>query len=95
MNDKKQELVGIIKTYEAKKAELDLIRDQMTTLLSDVGVGIYIQCPETGTVYKVVKPNGTFVYFKDLDYVRTALEGERAGTLSKKEVEAIGFVLKK
>jgi hypothetical protein len=42
----------------------------------------------------VVKPKGTFTYFKDLDYVRTAQEGERAGTLSKKEAESLGFALK-
>lgn len=84
-----------VKLYEKLKQELDGIRDQLEKDMTEAGMGSYIQDPDTGTVYKIVKPSGTFMYYRDIEYVRTAQEGERAGSLSKKEAEGAGFILKK
>lgn len=101
MDDKQVEFRGqakfleTVKYYEELKVKMDEVRTELNTLMVELGTGTTFQDPLTLAVYRVVKPNGTFVYYKDLDYVRTALEGERAGTLSKKEAESLGFVLKK
>lgn len=88
--------VILAQEIEREQKALNEKRDRLVALMEDMGVGTYVQCQNTKTVYKVVKPNGTFMYYRDIDYVRTALEGERAGTLSKKEAEEAGFaVLKK
>lgn len=79
------------KEYETVKDQLTKVSEELQAVLTDTPVGTYIQDAETGLVYKTVVPNGTFIYFKKLDYVRTAKEGERAGTLSKKEAEGAGF----
>lgn len=83
----------IAKSYEALQEQIAQIREELAQSLAELGVGTYVQDPETGLVYKVAKPNGTFIYFKDIDYIRTAKPSERAGTLSKKEAEAAGFKL--
>jgi hypothetical protein len=80
-------LLTLAKDYEFLSEELGKVREQLILAMNEVGVGNYVQDPETGIVYKVVKPTGTFMYYKDIDYVRTAKEGERAGSLSKKEAE--------
>lgn len=95
MNDAKLNFIQLAKEYEKKQEEMNELRVRLNSAMLELQIGTYVQCPDTGTVYKIVKPNGTFTYYKDIDYVRTALEGERAGTLSKKEAEGSGFVLKK
>ena len=94
MTETKKEFLNATKTVERIKEELEYAYEQLNTAMKGLGVDAYVQDPETQLVYKVVKPKGTFVYYRDLDYVRTAKEGERAGTLSKKEAEAAGFTLK-
>lgn len=84
------------KKYEALQEQLNQVRESLVTSMTDLGLGTYVQDLESGLVYKVTKPTGTFMYYRDIDYVRTAKATERAGTLSKKEAEEAGFtVLKK
>lgn len=85
----------LAKYQEELKEKMDEIRKELNVAMEELGIGTTFQDPETLAVYRIVKPSGTFIYYRDVDYVRTALEGERAGTLSKKEAESIGFVLKK
>jgi len=93
--DKKQEFLTLVKQSERLAEQTKLVREKLQAAMIELGYDTTIQDPETLAVYKVVKPNGTFMYYRDVDYVRTALEGERAGTLSKKEAESLGFILKK
>jgi hypothetical protein len=91
MNEKFLALAYEIERYEellvARKKELHAV-------MVDLKEGSYIQDPATLVVYKIVKPNGRFVYYSDLDYKRTALPGEKGGTvLSKKEAQEAGFDL--
>lgn len=48
---------------------------------------------ELGVVYQLTKPNGTFVYFKDIEAVRTRRPGEVKGTLSMKQAREWGFTV--
>lgn len=92
---KEKKFLDLAKYQEELKVKQDDVREQFNAAMEALGVGATLQDPETLTVYKIVKPSGTFMYYRDIDYVRTAQEGERAGTLSKKEAESLGFVLKK
>jgi hypothetical protein len=94
MTDAQRKFVELAKQHEAQVDALIATREQLEAVMKELGVGSYTQ-DEVGTVYKIVKPKGTFTYYRDLDYTRTALTGERAGSLSKKEAEEAGFVLKK
>jgi len=91
----KERFLALAAAYERNKKDQELLREQLEAEMIQLGVGTFIQDPDSGTVYKIVKPRGTFMYYRDIEYVRTAQEGERAGTLSKKEAEEAGFVLKK
>jgi hypothetical protein len=88
------QFIEAAKNVERVKEELEQAYEKLNTIMAELGTDIYAQDQETKLVYKIVKPKGTFTYYRDLDYVRTAKEGERAGTLSKKEAEQMGFELK-
>src|SRR5262245_49679425 len=82
---------------QAKLVELDLRKKEVEDYYQDlekavaavhaeIGLNGYFKA-EDGTVYKIVKPPGRFVLFKDLDFVRTKREGELRGTLSMTEAK--------
>ena len=90
-----EKLLFLAKQKEAVVEQLKELNKELEVVLLEVGVDKYIQDPETLLVYKVVKPKGTFVSFKEVDYVRTKKESEERGDLSVKEAKAAGFVLTK
>lgn len=89
---------------QRRLVELDLRKPEITAyyeeleqvtaaVAAEVGVDGYFQAPD-GTVYKLVKPSGAFVTYKQFAFERTKREGETRGTLSMKEAkdaEANGF----
>jgi hypothetical protein len=79
---------------EQLQEQLNQVRNELKTVMTELKEGTYIQDPATLTVYKIVKPKGTYTHFRDIDYVRTSIEGETKGTLSKKEAEQQGFILR-
>lgn len=92
----KEQFVQLAKKLEKQQEEINATREELTTVMTALGLDTYAQDPETLAVYKIIKPLGTFTYYKDIDYKRTALEGDRGGTvLAKKEAEEAGFNLKK
>jgi len=73
--------------YQALEVAIELVAQE-------IGVNGYFQAPD-GIVYKIVKPEGRYVMFRELDFVRTKRASEERGTLSQKEAEiarAGGFV---
>jgi hypothetical protein len=46
-------------------------------------------------VYKIVEPEGKFVTFEKISYIRTRRSDEARGDLSLKEAEAAGFTISK
>jgi len=86
--------LDLAKQEEALEERLSDIRQQLGILMIELKEGTYIQDPTTMAVYKIVKPLGHFVHYKDLDYKHTALNGKKGGTfLSKKEAQEAGFIL--
>lgn len=91
MNEKQVKFLELAKFLEDLDTKRKETEAQLEVLMKELGEGSIFQDPETKVVYMVTKPRGTFVPYKDVDYVRTALEGERAGTLSKKAAAEKGF----
>lgn len=72
------------------KSDIDLYYEKLDTALAAVkekiGVGGYFEAAD-GTIFKLAEPEGHFVKYRKLSYVRTKREGERAGSLSRKEAD--------
>lgn len=64
----------------------ELLDATLAKVAGEVGINGYFKADD-GTVYKIINPEGRFVKFKDIDFVRTKREGETRGTLSVKEAE--------
>jgi hypothetical protein len=81
---------------ERKKEDIKKYFDELNTaceaLSKEIGVNGFFQ-DEQGIVYKVVVPEGKFVHFEKLSYVRTRRPHEKRGDLSMKEAEGAGFRL--
>jgi hypothetical protein len=81
---------------DKKKAEVKAFFEEYNRAAKDVvdqiGIGSYFQ-DEDGTVYKTVKPAGTFVSFVDYSIDRTRRAEEAKGSLSMKEAREAGYTL--
>ena len=81
---------------ERKKDEIKQYFEELTeatkALATEIGVGSFFQ-DDQGIVYKVVEPDGRFVHFDKISYVRTKRPHEKRGDLSMKEAEEAGFTL--
>lgn len=79
---------------ERKKAEVKKYFEELNLALeavvAELGVNKYFQDSD-GTVYKTVIPEGRFVAFDRLGYVRTRRGDEKRGDLSMKEAKEAGF----
>lgn len=81
---------------ERKKEEIKKYYEDLTNatadLAAEIGIGGMFQ-DDQGVVYKIVEPEGKFVHFEKVSYVRTKRPHEKRGDLSMKEAEAAGFTL--
>lgn len=83
---------------EKKKAEVkrffDELKEATQDVAKEVGINGYFQDNE-GTVYKIVEPEGKFVTYEKISYVRTRRQDEKRGDLSLTEAESAGFTVAK
>lgn len=89
-----QKFLELEKQKETVKQFFDELQAALEAVSAEVGVGGMFQDPSDGTVFKIEVPEGRFVKFEKLGYVRTKREGEARGSLSVKEAEAAGFKVK-
>ncbi|RMG80255.1 MAG: hypothetical protein D6707_06705, partial [Bacteroidetes bacterium] len=85
----RKEFLTMVEKYEALKKELKEMKPKMQELLEQIGEGEYFT--GNNVVYKVIRPEGTFVSFDKISYVRTKKEDEKRGSLSMKEAKEAGF----
>ncbi len=80
---------------ERKKSEVkkyfEELKQATEAVAAEVGINSFFQDPSDGTVFKVVVPEGRFVAYEKVGYVRTRRSDEKRGDLSIKEAEAAGF----
>lgn len=70
------------------------LKNATEALAKEIGIGGMFQ-DEEGTVYQLVEPEGKFVTYEKISYVRTKRFGEARGTLSVKDAESNGFTVPK
>jgi hypothetical protein len=93
MTDLQKEFVEISKQYEELKEKMKGLRESLREKMNELGVDSVFQ-DDNGTVYKIVTPTGTYVYYDPIAYNRTRREGEKTGSLSLKEAKELGFDVK-
>ena len=92
MTDAQKKLVSLEKQKEQVKKFFEELSEAVAAVQKEVGTNGYFQ-DEEGTVYKIVEPDGKYVPFEKLSYLRTRrLSEERSPLpLALKEAEAAGF----
>lgn len=90
MTETQKRFVELERKKEEVKKYFDELNAATEALVNETGVNSYFQ-DEQGIVYKVVVPEGKFVYFEKFSYVRTRRSHEKRGDLSMKEAELAGF----
>ena len=92
MTDAQRRFVEIERKKEEVKKYFDELNAAVEAVSKEIGINGMFQ-DEAGIVYKVVIPEGKFVHFEKISYVRTKRPLEKRGDLSMKEAEAAGFKL--
>ena len=92
MTEAQKRFVDLERKKEEVKKYFDELSVATEALSKEIGINGYFQ-DEQGIVYKVVIPEGKFVYFEKISYVRTRRPHEKRGDLSMKEAEGAGFRL--
>lgn len=86
-------LVTLSLQKEKLKKEMEEINGKLEEALKGLGIGHMFQAQD-GTVFRVSKPTGTYISFREIDYDRTRREGEKSGSLSLTDARAAGFEVK-
>lgn len=92
MTEAQLKFVELEQKKEEVKRYFDELRAATEAVAKEVGVNGYFQ-DHAGIVYKIVEPEGKFVTFDKISYVRTRRAHEKRGDLSMKEAEGAGFTL--
>jgi len=87
-----ESLVRLVEYKEALKAQMKDTDVQLESVLKTLGLDYSFQAPD-GIVYKITKPTGTYISFKEIDYARTKKVGEAKGSLSKAEAKELGYTV--
>ena len=86
-------LVTLYLQKEKLKKEMEEINTKLEGALKELGLGYMFQAQD-GTVFRVSKPTGTYISFREIDYDRTRREGEKSGSLSLTDARNAGFEVK-
>ena len=89
-----QKFIELEKRKDEIKKYFEELQASIEEVVKEVGVGGAFQDPTDNVVFKMTVPEGKFVKFDKYGYDRTKREGERAGTLSVKAAEELGFKVK-
>jgi hypothetical protein len=92
MTEAQRNFVNLERKKEEVKKFFEDLAAATEAVSKEIGVNGYFQ-DEQGIVYKVVVPEGKFVHFEKLSYIRTRRPHEKRGDLSMKEAEEAGFQL--
>ena len=90
MTENQKRFVELEKRKEEIKQYYEDLKVAIEAVKNEVGLNGYFQ-DEEGTVYKIVEPDGKFVTYDKISYVRTRRLHEKRGDLSLKEATEAGF----
>jgi hypothetical protein len=89
-----KKFVELEKQKETVKKYFEDLKSALEEVSKEVGINGFFQDTE-GTVYKVVVPDGKWITYEQISYVRTRRNDEKRGDLSLKEAEEAGFTVSK
>lgn len=92
LTDAQQRLVKLDLARPAIDKYYEDLEQTLKDVQAEIGTDGFFQS-EDGTVYQIVKPNGTFVTFRELGFIRTKRSGEERGSLSVKKAQEAGFTV--
>ena len=92
MTEAQKKFVELERKKEEVKKFFEELKAAIEVVSKEIGVGGYFQ-DDAGIVFKITEPEGRFVNYEKISYVRTKRPGEQRGTLSVKEAEEKGFVI--
>lgn len=92
MTEAQRKFVNLEKQKESVKKFFEDLNEAVIEVQKEVGLNGMFQ-DEEGTVYKVVEPDGKYVAFDKISYLRTRRLSEDRSPLplALKEAEAAGF----
>lgn len=88
-----EKLLSLANRLEAMNNERKALQAELEEEARKLGLGFMFQDPNTGAVYKIVRPEGRFVTFPEIGYVRTRIKalGEKQGGLSLSAAKEAGY----
>lgn len=91
MTEAQKKFVTLEKQKEQVKKFFEDLKLATEEVAKEVGINGYFQDPADGTVFKVVIPDGKFITYEKISYLRTRRLDEKRGDLSLKEAQEAGF----
>jgi hypothetical protein len=94
MNEQQQKFLELAEKKEFLARQLKQTLKDLAEIMRAMPLGEMFQDPKEGIVYQIIVPDGKFVEYQSIDYIRTCKEGERNGSMSMKAAQEAGFDLK-
>jgi hypothetical protein len=86
-------LIELDRRKDEVKKFFEEYKETLEALVKEHGVGHAFQ-DDAGIVYQLAEANGKWVAFDKFNLERTKREGEKAGTISVKRAQELGFEVK-
>ena len=93
LSENQKRFIELEKKKKEYKEFFEELSNSIQSVADEIGIGGMFQDDE-GTVYQIVEPEGRFVKFDKIGYVRTRREGEKRGDLSLTKARENGFEVK-
>jgi len=93
MTEAQKRFIELDKKKLEYKQFMEQYAEAVNNLVKEIGIGRHFQDSE-GIVYQTSECDGKFVPFYKYEVKRTKREGERAGSLSLKKAEELGYGVK-
>lgn len=85
-----QRLISLDKKKAEVKKFFEELDEATAAVQAEIGMNGHFQDTD-GTVFQIVKPEGTFIQFKDFSYTRTRREDEKKSSLSLTKARDLGY----
>jgi len=92
MTEAQSKFVALEKRKDEIKKYYEDLALAVEAVSKEIGINGMFQDNE-GTVYQVIIPEGKFVHFEKLSYIRTRRLHEERGDLSAKKAQEAGYTL--
>lgn len=93
LTEKQKTFVELEKQKDEYKLFFDKLKQATQEVADEIGIEGMFQDDE-GTVYQITIPEGRFVHYEKLTYIRTRRGEEKRGDLSLKKAMEAGFNVK-